>query len=621
MFDLFKNELQRFGKIAVLFCIILTGYWLYQSLFTPIVQSSKAQLFFLNIFVFFCGIVLGLIQMGLHRRKTYWTHLVHRPVDVKKIHLSLSAASAVMLFVGLILPLIVVMIGYDLTSNLVIESRHYLRPAQLYIFALIGYFIASFIVLAPHKIAVMSLSWIILCASSRDIVSNELLFAVSLLSLVITFTLARLSFKVNLSEQLSKKPQVLFTALMLQPGLAAALYFSQMVHYHLPVMLVDNHPDQYTIEQQEGYFSQIWRLSPQQIIEKFVDDSYQQKQQLAKRSEHVKAQWLSTRFTPKPIVGQMHTYDKQYSLRDDFNDTFWVFSHDLGVLVGTHQTTDQQMGYLGKNGFLESTVTLSESDRFNGVPYLIDNQFIQTDNKIYVVDFEQQQLELKHQLAADQSYSSLAARQPEGDFYIVASNRNLYLFEPSNFEEANDYSAASYIIEHPFPFDSSLTIRYSDLIDGYLFDYRSSDLFGFGRPGIALVFIDHDGNSSIVTKHEFNGYRPLPNWVTEQHYWFSPIVIGTLYPHLNGLLRPSSPEDVLPLSESFEQHYPASIYYLALFSAVFSALVTFLLARRIKLSTSNTIMWSVFNLICALPGLLAFLFMTSWREALYAAKQ
>lgn len=619
MFDLFKNELQRFGKLALIFCIISIGCWIYHSISMPIVETSNNKIFIVNVWVMLCSGIFGVLQMALHRRKAHWTYLIHRPIATKNIHLALSGAAALMLFIALIMPILVVTIGYDLTSNLIIESRHYLRPAQLFLVAMISYFVGCFIVLSPHKLAFLSLSWLILAVSSRDIVSNQMLFGMSLLSLLITFLLARLSFKEDLSAQLSNKPAVLFSALAIQPGLAALLMFSQLVHYHLPMTLIDTHPDQYEPSRNEGYFSQIWHMQPHEIVKRFVDNHYSKKQQLAKRSENAEVQWLSTQFTPQAFVGQAHHHDRQFALHDTENNAFWVFSHDLGVLMGTHQLTDEKLGAIGVQGFLAPDAVITQHDRFNGVPSVLFNQFIQTTNAIYVIDFQQREMELKHQLDAGEYYLSVLAEE-SSDFYSIASNEMLYLFNTGNFEEANDYSEPSIALPHVFPYNKSLTIRYSDLVDGYLFEYRSRVLFGFNRPGVALVFVDHLGNVDIVAKHEFKGYRPLPDWVANQDYWFSPLVVGIAYNQLQSLMYPSRPEEVLPLKDVFKPVYSSSIYTLALLSAIFSVIVTLLLARKIKLSNGDTAMWALFNLVCALPGLLAFIFMTNWRESLYAAK-
>ncbi|MCG7532865.1 hypothetical protein MHM98_16155 [Psychrobium sp. MM17-31] len=620
MFDLFKNELKRFGKLALIICVISIGYWLYHSLTMPIVETTKNKVFFTNVWVMVCSLGFGILQMALHRRKAHWTYLVHRPIGVKNIHLALSGAAAVMLFVALVLPIFVVTMGYDLGSNLVIESRHYLRPVQLFLVALVSYFIGSFIVLSPHKIAFLSLSWLVFAFSSNDIVSNEVLFGVCLLSLAIVFTLARLSFKEDLSAQLSNKPAVIFSVLALQPGLTAMLMASQLVHYHLPMMMFDAHPDQYTVEQQEGYYSQVWRMKPSELIEKFVDDNNAQKSQLVKRSENAEVQWVRSRFMPQPFVGQAHHHDRQFALTDKANQAIWVFSHNLGVLVGTHQLTDEKLGYIGARGFLAPESNITPDDVFNGVPSVLFDQFIQTRNAIYVIDFQQKEMELKHQLGDDEIYLSTLAPGETHDFYAIASNKKLYLFNTANFEEANDYSEPAVELKHPFSYNNSTTIRYTDLIDGYLIEYKSSVLFGFNRPGIGLAFIDHLGKVDVLAHHEFKGYRALPQWVADQDYWFSPIIVGTLYAQLDNLRYPSRPEGGLQMKDALSMVYAQSTYIVALVAALFSALVTFVLAIKIKLSTSNTIMWTVLNLICALPGLIAFLFMTNWRESLYAAK-
>jgi len=620
MLDLFRNELHRFGKIALIIFTVLTGGWIYYSITAPLLQNSNMKIFTLNMFMVFPSLIFGVIQMWLHRRKAHWTYLLHRPIAPKNIHLALTGAACVMLLVALILPMIIVLIGYDATSNMVIEGRHYLWPVHLCLIALTSYFVGTYIVLSPHKAAILSFGWIILLISSRDIVSNSVLFSVDILALAVTFTLSRLSFKVNLSSQFNNKKAILFSALVLQPGFAFLVMFSQSVYYHFPLLMIDKHPDQYENSQLDGYYSQIWRVDEKTLIENFVDNSYAQKDQLKQRVENAEVHWVATRFTPASFVGQSNHYDKQYALIDKSNQTQWVFSHNKMVLVGHHLVTDKATGFIGAKGFLEPTATITEQDKFVSVPSVIDNQFIQTENTIYVVDFTQKELEIKHKLAGNEKYLSLVRQQDDRAFYIVASNASLYLFNVGNFEEANIYSEPSYVINHPYPYDSSITIRYTDLIDGYLFDYRSRALFGYKKPGYGLLYVKHDGSSELIGNNTFEHYRPLPHWISDQNYWLSPLVIGLGYSYLESLLQPSSPQDYLPMNKVFTAVYPTYIYYLSMIAALLSGLVTFVLARKIKLSPSHIAMWTVLNLMCALPGLLAFFFMHNWRDLTYAAK-
>jgi hypothetical protein len=620
MFDLFKNELHRFGKVALIVFAILTGGWIYYSISTPLLQSSSMKVAALNVLVIFASLAFGLVQMGLHRRKAHWTYLLHRPVAAKSIHLALTGAGVTMLFVALILPMLTVITGYDVTTNMGVEGRHYLWPIHLFLLSLTAYFVGTYIILSPHKGAFLSFSWIILLVGSRDIVSNQVLFTMDILALVVTFTLSRLSFKVDLSSQFSDKKSILFNALVLQPGFAFIVSFSQIAYYHLPLILFDKHPDQYEASQLEGYYSQLWLLEKEDIIDQFVDNNYPQKQQLKQRIEKTETHWLATRFTPRSIKGQIEQFDKQYALTDKANQTQWVFSHQKMVLIGHHLVTDQPTGFIGAKGFLEPTADITNQDKFSSVPSVLFDQFIQTENTIYVVDFAQKELETKHQLMGNERYLSLAAQQSDRAFYMVSSNKSLYLFNVGNFEEANIYSEPSYVVNHPYPFDSSISIRYTDLIDGYLFDYRSSSLFGYKQPGFGLFYVKHDGTSNLIGSHAFEHNRPLPYWISEQDFWISPLVIGLGYTSIESYKRPSSPQDYMPTDKIFTAVYPTYIYYLCAIAALLSGLVTFLLARKIKLSASNTAMWTLLNVICALPGLLAFFFMHNWRDAFYAAE-
>ena len=619
MFDLFKNELHHFKKIAFIFGLVLTVCWAYASTSIPLTEMKTMKTFSVYLIVITASFIFGATQMYLHRRKAQWTCLVHRPIATNNIHLSLLGAGVLLLMTAIILPLIIVTLGYDATTNMVIEGRYYLWILHLLLVTISSYFIGTYVILSPHKAAILSFSWIILITSSRDIISSDVLIGLDVLTLCITFFLSRISFKVDLTTQFSDKRLVLFSALVLQPWFTAIIILMQVTYYHFPLMLIDKHPDQYPQGQHAGYYSEVWRLKAPQLAEKFIDDAHPQKEQLVKRLEKAEIERLRTRFTPQQLIGQIQHQDKQFALNDSANKTQWVFSHRKGVLVGHHLITDEPVGFVGAQGFLAADALISEQDRFGGVPSVLFNKFIQTNDTIYVVDFSQREIEIKHQLTNGEQYQSNVAPQQSGDYYLVISDKSLYAFDYGRFDEANEYTHPAYVIEHPYPYNPTLTILYTDLIDGYLLHYQSRILHGYKKPGYGLLYVKHDGSSELLATHSFKGYRPIPSWISTQDYWISPIVVGLGYRYLESLTRPSYKDSFMSIDEVFEA-YPPQTYYLILFAAIFSSLITLLLARKIKLSTSNTLMWCILNLICALPGLLAFFFMTNWREALFAAK-
>lgn len=620
MQDLFKNEFKRYLGYSLVIMAIHIGFWGYISTQSPVLEQSKIQDTNLNLIMLFVSLSFGILQMALHKRKNHWAYLVHRPLAEYKIHGALVSAGSLLLFMTITLPFLLAMMATDMMTNEVVELRHYLYILHMIMASLVCYFIGIYIVLSPSWGAFLTLGIIGLLSKNNQ--SPAALTLLTDITLVLaTYYLSRRSFKVNLPEHFKRKRDIFLAVLLMQPALAVILVISQAFYYHLPLILVDAHPDQYELSELDDSYAILWRLENDELVDLIAKNSdYRNKEKLAQQAKLANKNYLRVENVSYPIRGQLFNHDKSYELRDEKNKKSWVFSHKEMLFVGRSTDTGEVIGYLGEQGFINLNDAIDQQMRFTEVPTMRKNSFIRTHNKIYIVDFDEQILELKHQLHPQEFYTSKIQIDAENNIVGLLSNKALYFFDLKEFTEENEYAEATHVVPHFRDVENQIQIGYFVLVDGYLLHYSSSHFYGFQKPGTALVHAKHDGSNELIGELSFSKYREIPDWVSDQDYWSSPIIVGTFYSYINGLYSPNKTARFVTLANIDKRIYKSSIYYLILFFAIFSSLVTYLLGSTINISRSNKAFWVTMNFIFGISGLFSFLLMNRWRDELFRKK-
>jgi hypothetical protein len=616
MLDLFKNEFRRYQMPALILMTVHLAIWGFVYTQKPILQNLFIQSAALNLFMIFGGLSFGVLQMILHRRKNNWAFLMHRPVSPQNIHKSLVGAAAALILIAVVLPFAVALVSLDLFTHDPVELRHYLYLLHMIGLSFSCYLIGTYVVLSPNKGAILTIGLVSLMVNashSTPWLTLETDFVIT----VIFFLLSRLSFKVNLGSHLKQKRNIFVAALVLQPALGYLVVMLQMPLYHLPMMLLDMHPDQYTVEQHKGYYSALWRMETHKRVDMILENSdYPNRKRLVEQVEFATVDELDGRLSLEPMRGELFYKDKSYALNDVPNNKQWIFSHSKMVFEGRDANSGALVGYLAETGFHGADATLTESDRFSVIPRLWRDQFVRTDNILYRVDFDEQLMEVKHQLPEGESYQSNVRFRQEAGVVVMLSEKALYFFDPGQFTEDNAYSEPTHRVVHPAALGSDTTIFYSVLVDGYLLEYRGSHVYGFEKPGVKLVYAKHDGSNQLVGEISFIDYQPVPRWVSSSDFWSSPVINGYVFSYIQGLYKPDDGRYVT-LNNVADRVYATEIYWIWLFLALFSAAATYFIASKMPMDKSTRMFWVLLNLVFALPGLLTFLLMNQWRDYLF----
>ncbi|MCJ8275046.1 MAG: hypothetical protein MJK04_37295, partial [Psychrosphaera sp.] len=159
--------------------------------------------------------------------------------------------------------------------------------------------------------------------------------------------------------------------------------------------------------------------------------------------------------------------------------------------------------------------------------------------------------------------------------------------------------------------------------NGYLLRYTSPHFFGFNQQGASLGFIPHEGEAKHLAKLAFTE-RQLPAFIEFQSFAFSPILSNLLNGTLPSIVAFEN-DKVKPYRYFWQRQYGMGVYLFCLFGAIFSAVITWVLASRMlkndgTMNKSNRLVWTLMNAVLALPGLVAFLLLNDWKNTTMGSK-
>lgn len=612
MFDLFKSEFKRFRLVALIAFLVLMSSWIFYGKMLSILNPIEINHFILMLSALGGGIGVGAVQMWLHTRKNHWTYLVHRPMPMAKIHFALSAAAIAIITLGFILPFFMVVTYLDLMTNNAVDLRHYLTSLNMLFIAISAYFITSYVMLSASKLTIISL-WMVTYIISRQNVEASVVIFIALIFAVLSFYMAHNAFKIDRTQLSTKKPMIVLASISMQPLLFVLLIMAQAVYYHLPLAITKSHPSKDLSRDTHFAFERIESL---QQFEKIIANSDSPiAQSLARQLPLAQFEytWLLTK--DQTVKGQIFNADRSYSMWTSEMDS-WVFSHDEMVFKGRNFLNDKLVGYLTNQGFVDSLDKVTPQSRFEFVPNIINDQLIYTQNKLFKVDFELQTITKLFQTSADEKL--LGKPVNVFDLSILRTNKALLLFDKTDAMTADKPIAPLHRVEYPIAPENRVTVKISQMTDGYLVMFTSDHFYGFERGGSELIYVEHEGQISSIAKIDFDQYH-FPRLLTEQFFTLSPVVANVIDFTLGRLLTTpkTAPES---MKYFWQRDYPSSIWLFCLGLAVFSALVTFAAVRNLPMSGSNRLLWIALSAIGGLPALIAFFVLNDWREALRALR-
>jgi len=606
MFSLFISEFKRYQKAALILCLVQLGLWNILSRLQMLLHPGSEKHAALVLSCLFGGLLFALLSIGLHKRKNSWTYLVHRPLAINKIHLAISLAGLALLFIAFVLPFLTVCIALDLFTDNVVEMRHYLYALHLFLIMATAYFAGQFIMLHPSKLA-FAIVFIFLYLIERNHSPLSYELGVDALLAGLTAYVAHSAFRINLSTYSTKTAVIVISVILLQPAALIGFLMLQAVYFHIPMTILGLDPlDKKPDGNMPNTYLEFVRQDAPTIAKQLLTLSKQEETaSLVRQAAFAEYKPISrNRVSFADRHGLfMNDTSRSFMLTDSIAKTFWVFSHQHMLFIGRDFHQEKVIGFMGPDGFVSDLENAQHVTRFEYVPSVIFGNNVQTQKRLYKVDFEQQRVNLIHELKDQEHY--LTSINQAFDFVVLMSNQNSYLFNRIHFDDADSIVTPTHAVPHPTHIMEFLTVDIAEVSDGFMLVYQGRHLGGIEKPGAALVYQPHEADYRLFSKHIFVE-KLYPEFVQNQKFMLSPITMNIIDNTLTSALHFSF-EPPRTMGGFWQRHISPQVLYFCVFAAIFSAVITFVVARKIGLPNKTTWLWVVINLVCALPGLATFL--------------
>ncbi|MCK0068944.1 hypothetical protein [Kordiimonas laminariae] len=606
MFELYKAEFARYRVWALCAVVAVLAFYGFLAKLKPFFEAEALQIAAMNIGLVGGSFGFGIVQMILHKRINHWTYLIHRPLEVHKIFIALAGAALTIISIVVVVPLLIMTVGFDAFTAETVDMRHYAYILQLLLTCFAAYAVGTFSVLNASKGAFL----IILMIAAYLMPNPETDFKQFFPAIIILaglFLLNFNSFKADLTAH-TKEPWAIFLQVSgMALGIVMAIMASSTVFYHLPLFITGQHPDD---NPYDGSFSYMYEYEmgerPAYVLR---NSTHPSADIYAKQAELADQEFFSLNQWTFPRQGQMYVKDKQYALQPRGLNQIWQFSHDAMLLIGRNNKTDEIIGVIGQNGFLDNLDAVTEADRFREVPFMIGESFLETTSHLYQVNFADRDMLVKHEPDAGEEY--IGRLQINEDYIVIVSDKKSYLFDKVAFIDEFEATEAEYVVEHPTRPEAMAWVATYRLADGYMMLFSGNDYFANNKPGASIVHAKLGGSSELIHEEQY-AYKRHPFWIQHLEFIASPAnyILKNVYLHY---IEPSETRNI-PFKDITGNRYDTHVWIFAGFLQVLTALLAFFWSRRRNLGKAQTITWAAMGAIYGLPGFIALVLMSPWKR-------
>ncbi|WP_338290668.1 hypothetical protein [Planctobacterium marinum] len=578
--------------------LFMTAYFMLPKLgFWDILHRNMG--FLLTLAFITLALAFGLLHGILWRKKNYWLFLLHRPMSPKTIYLSLLLSGVAVITMTVFLSLMLTSIGYDVFTDKVVDTRHYLFTLYITLLCIACYMLGTLTVLHRSK-------FVILCFYAMTIAffpepNNALAQYLPLLILLpALFYLNLQSFKPDLNSPIKSALGTGLLAAGTSYGIALVLLFTTVITYHLPLAVLGSHPDS---SAKPGSMQKIWENNFKNAIGYVLENSdHPQAEHYAYQATLAKRKSLPITPWQPPYSQQLHRFDNSDNLSHPEFEESWKFSHDEMLLIGINSRTNQFTGAIGTKGFIADLNDVNEADRFAQIPHLSGGRYLSTQDSLFKMDFESRALLLKHQPAQGEFYTS--GIWGPAEMPMISTNKHLILFDPRTLQD--DFSSAHVDYQFGYP-QSTQNAEFGygfSVADGYLLLFLGEDYYGFDRPGAEVFVARLDGSVEQLGAREFTVHRN-PAWVRHFGFMISPFI----YASEELVMHTIDPFEkrFLSLDQISKQQYPNTIYTVAILLQISSVFIIFWLVTKHQLQSRLRWTWLAVVTVMGLPALLSYL--------------
>lgn len=610
MFELYKAEFARYRIWALCGIVVVLGFYGFLQKLKPFLEADMLQITTMNIGLVGGSFAFGIVQMILHKRINHWTYLIHRPLEVHKIFMALAGAAMTIITVVVVVPLFIMTAGLDAFTAETVDARHYAYVFQLLLTCFAAYAVGTFSVLNASKgafLVILMLAAYLMPNPESDFKQ----FGPALAILVGLFALNFNSFKADLTAHTKEPWAIVMQSSGKILGIVMLFMMASTVFYHLPLFIAGAHPDDHP---EDGSYSYMYEYEMGQRPAYVLRNSTHPSADLyAKQAELADQEFFSLDQWTFPRQGQMYVKDKQYALQPRGLNQVWQFSHDEMVMIGRNSKTEEVIGVIGQNGFLDNLESVTEEDRFETVPFMIGESFLETTSHLYQVNFADREMLVKHQPDAGEEY--IGRLQINEDYIVIVSDKKSYLFDKVAFIDEFEAAEAEYVVEHPTRPEAMAWVATYRLADGYMMLFSGNDYFANNKPGAAIIHAKLGGESELIHEQRYK-YKNHPFWIQHLEFISSPAnyIMKNVYLHY---IEPAETSNI-PFKDIIGNRYGANAWILAGVLQLLAAGLALFWSRRRNLGKAQTVTWTVLGAVYGLPAFVALVLMSPWKRDIKA---
>ncbi len=590
MFDLFKAELIRFRSWAIA-CVIVHGMVLaFLGRVVDLAQQPwEVYLAFAGVQAL-AGLLLGLYQLGSYRRPNAWLNLLHRPLPHPRIALALTAASALLLLIGVLLPMLMLAAWQHWLTPRVLDARHLWLCVAGWNIAMLGWLSGACAMLLPRRSAIAVLVFLALLPAARATGVS----AVVLQWLVMAFLLALMlaAFKPDLSAA-PRGGKAILLAAPLQVALWLGLV---MMGFGVELLWVaqGSHPNNLP-EPVPGSAKEADNAEGRDLIRDGLLGSQIPEAALWREQAAIsEVATFGASLREVPAWGEL-TNIAPMEFDDDRERVRYAFSHDAGRFIGYRLAERSRVPALGMEG----------DDRFPAPALPMGRDILFAGEKVLRFDEESRRVLTRMQLPEGEVATHL---EFIGERAAVLGNRALYFFDARSFKSGDVPLPIQQRVPLPWAIGNLQRVDVLELLDGALVSFTVTRLRhnGDGPSFQQIVRVDETGVVTDVARRELaTGYGPLFTWQT---WWMSPVIHDGLM-WLRGWMAPYQPgADITPPQK------PMRVWVFAGILLLVSLLAALWHLRCTALTRGERIAWAVAAGVIGLPAFGALWLMAPPRE-------
>lgn len=587
MFDISKAEFRRFLAWALAYAAVHLGVLMFLTRLVDLAQQPDEVYLAYASVLGLSGLLLGLYQMGGYRRANAWLNLLHRPLPAWRIALALLGAGALLLAIGVLLPLLATAAWQDAMTPRVLDARHWLLCGSGLLIALCGYATGAAAILLPRRAALAPLAFLLLLPAAYATGVGALLLQLAVLVWLLALVLA--AFKPDV-EALPRGAGAWLLALPMQVMMWLLLVLAGF-GVELLWIAQGTHPNNLA-SPPAGSAKEADNAEGADLVVAGLASSTHADAPLWREQAAISDISTFGVGIPKSPTWHELTNRAPMEFDDEERRIRWVFSHDLGKFVGYGLADRQRVGELGVDG----------DGRFPSPPLPGPGGLLVGRHTLHQFDFETQRVLPRLQLPDDEF---IAGVRLEGERLMVLTQAALYFFDARLLQQGEGLLATAQRVPLPGPTGNLQRVDVMELLDGHLVSFTLTRLRHNGRGDSfqQLRAVDEAGRVTEVARRELGtGYGPLFTWQT---WWLSPAISGGLQA-LRPMLAPPQADQL-----QSPPPRPAVVQGLALGLMVLSLALGLWRVRRTALSTRARVAWCVACAFVGLPALMAL-----WRLAL-----